>query len=246
MINIVVPMAGSQGSEKEGGFPLPLTELSGKPIIQLVVENFDSIGIEKHYIFLVNDEDCTKFHLDDTISLLAGERSTIIRVKNPTRGAACTSLLAAHYIQNSDPLIITNSDQVIYQELREVHFSFMEKNYDAGVICFSSVHPRWSYVRLDDDKMVVEAAEKRPISRNAIAGFYWFRQGKDFVRAAMDSIEKDASVEGVFYIAPVLNEFILNDMNVGCFKISNEAYASFYSPERRTEFQASQLSVVNT
>ena len=39
---------------------------------------------------------------------------------------------------------------------------------DAGVITFESVHPRWSYVRLDSENRVTETAEKRPISNSRI------------------------------------------------------------------------------
>ena len=52
---------------------------------------------------------------------------------------------------------------------------------DGGVIVFDSVHPRWSFVRVDKAGFVIETAEKRPISRLATAGFYYFRRGADFV-----------------------------------------------------------------
>jgi dTDP-glucose pyrophosphorylase len=239
MLNILVPLAGRSVDENGQQFPLPLTELSGKPIIQLVVENLSAINVDKKFIFVVNQDDCAKFHLDDTIRLLTGNNSTIIRVQNKTKGAACTSLLAAPYIMSADPLIISNSDQIIHQSLMNVHSLFDKKSYDAGVICFDSVHPRFSYIRVDNNGLIVEVAEKKPISRNAIAGFYWFRRGEDFVRAAMKTIDKDASVDGAYFIAPTLNELILEGMTIGFHKIPNEDYASFYSVERRSEYQVS-------
>ena len=48
-------------------------------------------------------------------------------------------------------------------------------DYSAGTVIFKSVHPRWSYVKLDSKKNVVEAAEKVPISNNATAGTYFFK-----------------------------------------------------------------------
>jgi dTDP-glucose pyrophosphorylase len=96
---------------------------------------------------------------------------------------------------------------------------------------FDSVHPRWSYVRLDEHGYVIEAAEKRPISRYATAGVYYFRQGKAFVQAAMEMIKKDANTGGVFYICPTFNELILEQAKIGVYKISRDVYFSIATPE---------------
>ncbi len=46
------------------------------------------------------------------------------------------------------------------------------------MVTFESLHPRWSFVRRGGNGLVSEAAEKRVISRDAIAGFYYYRTGK--------------------------------------------------------------------
>src|ERR1700709_2108316 len=124
-------------------------------------------------------------------------------------GATCTALLAVDYIETDDELLIVNGDELVDIELGPVLESFREKGFSAGVFTFPSVHPRYSYVRLDDDGMVIEAAEKRPISRHATAGLYWFRHGTDFVAAAMNQIRNRDSVEDLYYICPSLNDPIL-------------------------------------
>ena len=63
------------------------------------------------------------------------------------------------------------------------------------MVTFRSLHPRYSYMLVDDNGLIVEAAEKRPISRHATAGFYWYRRGADFVQSAQDMIRKDAHVD---------------------------------------------------
>ena len=105
-----------------------------------------------------------------------------------TKGAACSCLLAINHIPPDDPLIVANADQIIDWDLNAVLSYFEEGDFDAGTICFESVHPRRSYVAVDEQGEVVEAAEKKPISRNAIAGFYYYRRGSDFIQAAMKSI----------------------------------------------------------
>jgi dTDP-glucose pyrophosphorylase len=126
---------------------------------------------------------------------------------------------------------------VINHDLNEIFDCFEDKNIDAGVICFTSVHPKWSYVRLDENNKIVETAEKRPLSKNAIAGFYYFKHGSDFVQSAMKSIENDANVNGIYFTAPILNEMVLENKNLEIFKIDSNQYHSFYSPQKIKEYE---------
>jgi len=109
------------------------------------------------------------------------------------------------------------------------------------VVTFESVHPRWSYVRLNEQGLVVETAEKRPISRNAIAGLYHFKHGKDFVNSAMRMIQKDSSVNGSYFISPTLNEMILTGKTITTVKVDAEKYHTFYTPQKIKEYEAKLL-----
>jgi hypothetical protein len=58
-----------------------------------------------------------------------------------------------------------------------------------------------------------------PISRNAIAGTYYFKHGEDFARAAMKMILKDSNVNGFYYNSQVFNELILEGKKIQMQKI---------------------------
>ena len=167
MINILIPLAGQSAffKSEEYIFPQPLIEIRGKPIIQLVTENLQRISDRKRFIFVLNDQDCVSFHLDNIVSLLTDGNCDVIRLKSQTRGAACSCLMAIAFIDNDDELIISNADQIIAHSLDDILLSFRRRNCDAGVICFESVHPRWSFVRLDENQKIIETAEKRVISK---------------------------------------------------------------------------------
>lgn len=216
-------------------YPKPLLEVRGKPMIQHVIENLSTISEEINFIFAVNASDCRKYHIDNVLNLLTDNKSIIISVENDTAGAACTALLAIDEINNDDPLIISNADQCFDGSLDMFISSFKERNLDAGVVCFDSVHPRWSYARLEDGQ-IVEASEKRPISRQAIAGLFYFKHGQYFVEAAMKSIYNDASVEGNYYVAPVINELVLGNKTLGICQVENKDYHTFYSPQLLEEY----------
>lgn len=237
-INVLFPMAGKSKyfDTPEYPFPKPLIEVNGKPMIELVVNNYIKLGIKTNFIFVVNYDDVIKYHLDNILSLITNNQLRIVVLQKDTKGAACSSLMAIEYINNNIPLIISNYDQYFDCDLNSIYLKMKEHNYDAGVIVFESVHPRWSYVKVQGSK-VIEAAEKNPISKNAIAGFYYFSQGKMFVDSAMHTIIKDAKVEGSFFIAPVLNELILENKTVGFEKIENDKYHSFYTPQKIKEYE---------
>jgi len=150
--------------------------------------------------------------------------ASVTQVHSSTKGAACTALLAAHDIDNDDELLIVTVNEMVDTDLSEVIGHFRANSCDAGVVTFNSLHPRYSFVRLNKDDRVVEAAEKNPISKHALAGVYWFSSGASFVAAAKEMIRKDAQVNNAFYIAPSLNELILDHKRIGTFKIESHQY----------------------
>ena len=215
----------------------PLLPLAGKPMIEWVIGQLNTIQTEKRFIFVVNDDECIKYHLDNVLNLLTDNKCRTVKLNNETKGAACSALMAIEFIDNDDELLISNGDQIIDADLAAVIQDHRRQNIDAAVICFESVHPKWSYVRLDENNKIIETSEKNPISKNAIAGWYYFKHGKDFVRAAMNSIKKDANVNGLYFVAPTLNELILEGKNLGIYRIESVKYHSFYSPQKIKEYE---------
>jgi dTDP-glucose pyrophosphorylase len=238
-MNVLVLMAGRDDAFREAGYLYPknLTEIAGRPLVEHVTEALQplrKVGAQFH--FLVRADENRRFHTGDVLKLLVPD-ATILEVHEPTAGAACTALLAIEHIASETPLLICNGDQVIHADLPAMIDDFTARRLDGGIAVFEAVHPRWSYVRLDAGELVVETAEKRPISKNATAGLYWFAQGSEFVQAAMAMIKKDAHVEGVFYLCPAYNELILRQKRIGIHRIERSTYRSLASPRNITEYE---------
>jgi len=236
MINVLVPCMGKSVFYKDSFFPKMLYEVNGETLLEAVVHNYSSLNNHK-MIFVFGDEECKKFHLDDSARILTGPNGKAIVLKHETKGALCTCLMAYPEIDNEDALIICNSDQVIDIDFNEVITYFESRNADAGVIIFDSIHPRWSYARIVDDFSVVELAEKRPLSNHAIAGFYYFRHGKDFLASATQAILKENNTDGIYYISASLNELILMNKSVVAYQIDKRRYHSFYAPEKIKDYE---------
>lgn len=242
-MNLVIPIGSTSKffPVEEYFYPQSLIEIRGKPIIQHVIENITLGTTFDKVIFLVREEDCIKYHLDKTLNLLS-PKCIVIKLRGNTMGALCSVLLAIEHIFNDSPLFISNADQIFTIRIDKKINEFMESHLDAACLTFNSVHPRWSYIRLDEKGYVVETAEKRPISQLAIAGFYMCKHGTDFIRFAMNAIRHGATTNGAFYISPVFNEFILEGKTVGHFQVPNNSYHTFYDPQKIKDYEDLMLN----
>ena len=230
-MNLLVLMAGASTAFADSNYPKNLVEVEGVPLVERVLDNLKSLrDAGAKLICAVSMDEQRRFHTSDVVRLI-DPKAEVIEVRAATGGAACTALLAAEFINSDEPLVITNGDQIIDAELVSVIEGFQKENLDAATIVFEAVHPRWSYVRLGESGYVVEAAEKKPISRHATAGFYYFAKGRSFVSAAFSMIEKDAHVGGQFYVCPSFNEMILKQAKIGIYQIPRDAYHSLSTPD---------------
>jgi HAD superfamily hydrolase (TIGR01509 family) len=214
-LNILIPMAGAGSRFEQAGytFPKPLIEVKGKPMIQVVVEN---LNIEANYIYVVQKKHREKYNLDTLLNLIT-PGCQIVETDGLTEGAACTALLAKDYIDNSNPLFFANSDQFVEWDSNEFLYKMQETNADGGIVTFTATHPKWSFVKVDDNGLVTEVAEKNPISDTATVGYYYWKHGSDFVKYAEQMIQKDIRVNGEFYVCPTFNQAIIDHKQIRTF-----------------------------
>ena len=214
-LNILIPMAGAGSRFELAGytFPKPLIEVKGKPMIQVVVDN---LNIDANYIYVVQKSHREKYNLDTLLNLIT-PNCRIVEVDGITEGAACTALLAKEFIDNENPLFFANSDQFVEWDSNEFMYKMQESNCDGGIVTFKATHPKWSFAKIDENGFVTEVAEKNPISDNATVGYYYWKHGSDFIKYAEQMIEKDIRVNNEFYVCPVFNEAILDEMKIRTF-----------------------------
>ena len=217
-MKVLIPMAGKGKRFEEAGysFPKPLIDVNGKTMIQMIVEN---LNFAAKHIFICQNEHYEKYSLKEVLEMIS-PKCEIIRTSGITEGSACTVLLSKKLIDDDEELIIANSDQLI--NWNNQHFlSFLRSNNaDGGIVTFIATHPKWSFVKINDDGIVTEVAEKKPISNIATAGIYYFKKGKYFVEAVEQMIEKNIRTNNEFYIAPVYNEMIKNGKKIMHYPIA--------------------------
>ncbi len=208
----------------------------------LLAERFAHIchQLDAQMICAVRAQDIRRHRIDSVIGL-ASPGAAIVPVSGDTGGAACTALLCVRHIEPDDGLLILNVNEYLDIDYRYVIDSFRTRDLDAGVVVFPSIHPRYSHVRLEGG-LIVEAAEKNPISRHASAGSTWFARGGEFVAAAQEMIRKDAQVDGRFFISLTLNEMVLRQKRCGSFEIEARQYHPLKSAAQLASFENEGLA----
>jgi len=216
-LNVLIPMAGAGSRFEAAGytFPKPLIEVRKKPMIQVVVEN---LNIKANFIYVVQKSHREKYNLDALLSLIT-PGCKIVETEGMTEGAACTALLAKKYIDSDAPLFFANSDQFVEWDSNEFLYKMNETNADGGIVTFEATHPKWSFAKINKQGLVTEVAEKNPISNIATIGFYYWKNGSDFVKYAEQMINKNIRVNNEFYVCPVFNEAIEDGKAIRTFDV---------------------------
>ena len=204
--NIIIPMAGRGSRFKNAGYEdsKPFIDIKGKPMIVRVLENLN-IEFDSNFktILLTQQEDFDKYDFAQIFNTIGHENIEIVKLDGITEGAACTLLLAKEFINNDTPILSLNSDQLLDYNPEETYFPY--KNYDGGIVCFDSDDIRFSFAKINENGLVSEVAEKKVISTNATAGYYYWSKGSDFVKYAEEMINANDRVNNEFYVAPVYN-----------------------------------------
>lgn len=224
-LNILIPMAGKTTFEvsSNNAFPKVLTDVNGKLLIERSSAPFIALPYNKKIVIAVPKNQITDYKLDKVLILL-DDTIELCPINDETQGAVCSAMLAIEHLDLDEPLIISSFEQVLELDLAPYIENFMESDVDAGVLTFESIHPKWSYVKNDEDGYVSQAAEKIPISKNAIAGFYYFKNAHMFIEASKNMIRNSVTHNGIFYISHTMNEVILNGGRVLAIPIQKNQY----------------------
>jgi HAD superfamily hydrolase (TIGR01509 family) len=207
-LNLVIPMAGDGKRFMDAGYLVP------KPLIpipknSMIYEVYTHLNITSNCIFIVKKSHKDIYNIDKTLDTIH-PNCTIINVEKTTQGSVETILLSEPHINNDNPLIISNCDNIVIWDSVDFMYMMNKLDADGGIVCFKDSDPKWSFVKLNDDNQIIEVAEKKPISDNATSGIYYWKRGSDFVKYAKQMIAENYRVNGEFYTAPVYN-FAIND-----------------------------------
>lgn len=210
--------AGSRFSNTHS-MPKPLIPVDGKLMIQRAIE---SLGFDGVYHFVVRDN----VYLPETIHAI--ERCVdpvTVKIKELTDGPAASALLMREYI-NDDELIIANCDQIMNWDCEKALHQM--RKYDGAVVTINSNDPKHSYVRVNEEGLAVEFAEKNVISNTALTGIHYWKNGQDFISSADQMIAENNRTKNEFYIAPTYNYM---RKRIGIYMVTDKEYYPIGTPD---------------
>lgn len=230
-MKILIPMAGAGSRFRKVGInePKPLIQVNGKTLIEHSIKSFD---VDGEFIFITRKFENPEHNqiLSNLLKTLRPE-STEICLDHLTNGASQTCLAARHLIDNNEPLVIYNCDQILAWDSSEF-IQFCDKNpCDGAIVLFNSNDPKNSFAKVNDGK-IERLAEKKPISSNALTGFHYWRRGCDFVRSA-DQLVSNFHVSGQpeCYVSETYNFLLQQHMQILPYFIPNNMFIPLGTPE---------------
>lgn len=239
-INILIPCAGKGSRFREKGFldPKPFIKVNKERMIEVVIKNINGHDRSSYkFIFIVLKEFMDQYGVEfEKITEKHCYDYEIISIPTTTEGSACTALFAESLINDDQELIITDTDHIVKDPnhiMNGVNY-FRQNKADGGFWNFwSDPDPKYSYVKINGGK-VVYVAEKEPMSNAANVGEYYFANGKDFVSAAKEMINKQDKVRGEYYLACCYRYLLINGLNILPYFINQ--FCSFGTPQLLEEY----------
>ena len=178
-ISLLMPMAG-RGS-RFGGAPKPLIMLEGRPFFVWAAESVRCSVQVNRMVFVVLEEHCRVYAMDRKIKEYYPD-AVIVRLPEVSSGAAMTAMLGMEYVKADIPVAVNDCDHAFICSNMPKMVRRLEQA-DAALLCFRSDNPAYGYVRSDSDGYLLETAEKKVISNQAIAGCYLFSSPSAFMNA---------------------------------------------------------------
>lgn len=203
---IVFPMVGRSSRFFEAGYKRPKYELllNGDSVFSCAVKSFQKYFSTDLFYFIVRSDFDAKNYVLSEVAKLGILKYLIFEIAGETLGQADTVYQGIRSIADDEELYIFNID-TFRHNFEKPDFS---KNCDGYIEVFRGTGTHWSFVEPGNDFSVLRTTEKERISDMCSDGLYFFRKKSDFDRIFEMALEKNATVKGEYYIAPLYNLLI--------------------------------------
>jgi dTDP-glucose pyrophosphorylase len=223
-----MPMAGEGTRFQRIGMhtPKPLVELWGRPFFWWSVESVLRSVQVRELIFVVLADHVERFGMEEAIRAFY-PAARIVVIPEVTSGAAETAAIGAAAIETCGPFALNDCDHAFCTEDMRAIVDQLHGRHEGALLAFRSDSPAYSYVRFDGEGRVAGTAEKRVVSRLAIAGCYLFADPQVFLERF--AVYRKTCVYDELYISGVYNAILEAGGEVLCQELAR--HVSFGTPE---------------
>jgi dTDP-glucose pyrophosphorylase len=235
VLQVVIPMAGLGSRFIDYGFQtnkylLPIDK-SLTPMIELAITSLN-ISVSATYIFILREQPDTstvkellksiaeKYHFD----------YKILTIQELTEGPASTVYLAKELLNLDEPLLVSNSDQVL--DWNFDHFYDRCQQYEGCVLSYKPEYPlilgekdKHSYLKLDSSENVCQFAEKIVLSEHALVGVHYYKTAQLFVDAYQQMVQMNLRApNGEYYLSLTYQVLLEQQKRIGYVEIQGSYY----------------------
>jgi len=238
-MNIVIPMAGKSSRFFDAGFTVPkfLLPLSPAEGSKTMIEGaVDSLHMEGNLIFIVQRDHC-KYNID-TFLKEKYPACKVLYLERYTGGCVESVYEAAcSYINNDDPLVVSNCDQYLDWDSSEFLRISSQDGVDGCVLTYKSDSVKNSFCKVDSAGRCTEFREKEVISEHSLVGVHYWKRGSDFISSAKNMLDNNVRDAGEYYVSTSYNYLIDKGKNITiCALREGEVYHSIGVPQTYFEY----------
>jgi NDP-sugar pyrophosphorylase family protein len=233
-MKLIMPMAGDGTRFADAGYtqPKPLIPINGVPMFAHA-ERCIELDFDER-IFIVRKE-----HDINSRVLEWYPDATVIELDYLTEGTACSILTAREHYEDGSSIFVANCDQHIEWDSYHAQEIMDTPGVDGLIPNFHCPgrSPKWSYAMVDDRQNIKRVAEKDPISEWATVGYYYWRDGQQFIQSVDMMMSANDRVNNEFYTCPVYN-YTLKIPGIGNVKhIEVDVMQGIGTPEDVKEYE---------
>ncbi len=212
-LKIIIPMAGLG---KRLGLltqhkPKALVRLADKRLLDHVLDTFKQLEkmYSLEYIFIIGflGEQIKTYMKDEH-----PDKRVAYFLQDQLKGQSPAVYLARDAI--SGPTLLTFCDTI-----HQIDFSFLRSETVDGMASVQPVDdPRRHGVAVTGpDQLVIRLIEKPQTMehRSALTGLYYFREGKELIKAIASQLQARAALNNEYYLADAINIMVSNGIRIG-------------------------------
>lgn len=251
-MNIIIPMAGAGQRFQDAGYrvhkpAIPTVDRrSGKEYPMAVCAAMDLPGVHADGSNLTFID--RTFHKADGVEqkiLRCYPKASFITAERLTEGQACTCLLAKEKVSNEEELLVAGCDNGMAMD--EDRFWKLAGECDAIVFTYrhqDSVLDNpdaYGWVEADESDRICRLSIKKalsdtPMEDHAVTSAFWFRHGRDFVKAAEKMIAENDRIHNEFYVDEVIRHAMELGMDARVFEV--DRYLGWGTPKDYENYMA--------
>ena len=247
-MKVIIPMAGQGQRFVDVGYkdPKPLIEVSGKRIIQYIIEMFSPTD---DFYFI-----CNSYHLDNTnmIGILRSlaPNCKILSIPPHKKGAVYTLLSTDYesYIEDEEEVIVCYCDNPYLWDYSKFKNWVKQNDSDGCILSHAGFHPHrlnsTFMAHIKEENLLVSAIKEKepytdnPMEEQASTGTYYFKKGSYIKKYFQKLIDNNMHYKGEFYATLVYNLMIEDNLKVHCYP--TDFVTVFGTPDEVENFNAWQ------